>query len=43
MESLCLNRNVAAEALILLYIIDLRAKFTFHDRSEVLRSETILL
>jgi outer membrane immunogenic protein len=34
---------VAAEAWLLPYIMDLRARFTFHDRSTSLRSETILL
>jgi len=38
-----LNRDLAAEARILLYIMELRARFTFRDRSEMLRSETILL
>ena len=40
MESLCLLSNVAAEAWILLYIIELRAKFTFLVEAEMLRSET---
>jgi hypothetical protein len=35
--------GMAAEAWILLYITELRARFTFLIEAEVLRSETILL